>query len=301
MVVAGVEAGAPGIGPEQLIDSHHHLWDLQRHVYRWLEGGGDSATTAWIGDYSSIRQPYLIDDYLSEASRCGVRKSVHVEALWGGADSVEETRWLQTISDQYGLPQAIVVAVDLCAPDAEDQLDRHVASPNVRGVRMAQMGDLATREDFRRGFAALAERGLSYDINIKLEHATHALGLADAFPGTTLLVDNMANPTTLDGEYLARWKTAMRMLAQAPNVVMKISGLGMADHSWTVEKIRPWVLAAFEIFSPGRCMFGSNWPVDRLYGSYESLVDTLRSITAELSVDERQAFFSGTAERCYRI
>jgi len=48
-------------------------------------------------------------------------------------------------------------------------------------------------------------------------------------------------------------------------------------------------------------MFGSNWPVDRLYGSYESLVDTLRSITAELSVDERQAFFSGTAERCYRI
>jgi predicted TIM-barrel fold metal-dependent hydrolase len=288
-------------GPQRLIDAHHHLWDLERHVYAWLRAEGDPGTTAWIGDYVSIRRPYLLDDYLRDASGSGLYKSVHVEALWGGSDSVEETLWLQAISDQHGFPHAIVAAVDLCAPDVETQLDRHLASPNLRGVRMAQIGDLVSRRDFRRGFAALAERGLNYDLNIRLEDATHALGLAAAFPGTTILVDNMANPISLDNNYLVRWKTAMRMLARAPNVVMKISGLGMADHLWTVERIRPWVLAAIGIFSPGRCMFGSNWPVDRLYSSYESLVDGFRRITTDLGADERDALFRGTAERCYRI
>ncbi len=301
MTPEAVEAGGSGPGPEPLVDSHHHLWDLRHHAYGWLGPNGNPATTAWIGDYSAIRRAYLVDDYLGDTSATGLLKSVHIEALWGGVDSVAETRWLQSVSDRHGFPHAIVAGVDLCAPDAELQLDRHLASSNMRGVRMATMGDLVTRKDFRRGFAALAERGLSYDLNIRLEDAKHALGLALAFPGTAILIDNMANPATLHGEYLARWEVAMQQLARAPNVVMKISGLGMADHSWTEDKIRPWVRAAIDAFSPERCMFGSNWPVDRLYSTYASLVRVLRNITSDLSRPERQAIFRLTAERCYRL
>lgn len=303
MAVAESSADTRGLPAElgRIVDAHHHIWDLERHRYRWLEADGNHTTTKWIGDYSSIRRTFSIDDYLREASGAGLIKSVHVEALWGGADSIEETRWLQSVADRHGLPNAIVAAVDLCTRDVETQLDRHLKSANVRGVRMSQLSGLVSRRDFRRGFAALAERGLSYDLNIRLEEAEQGLRLAEAFPDTNVLVDNMANPESLDDAYLAHWQAAMRTLAEAPNVAMKISGLGMADHHWTADRILPWVRAAIAIFSPVRCMFGSNWPVDRLYGSYGSLVDALRKITSDLADPDREQVFRLTAERCYRI
>ncbi len=284
----------------RIVDSHHHLWDLGRHRYPWLESPGDPGTTSWIGDYAPIRRTFSIDEFLTHAVPCGIVKSVHVEAIWGG-DPVEETRWVQSVADRHGFPQAIVAAVDLRAPDAATQLDRHLESRNMRGVRMSQLSGLISGRDFRRGFAALAERGLSYDLNIRFEVASEALRLAEAFPQTPILVDNMANPVTLEAGYLAKWSAAMKQLARAPNVVMKVSGLGMADHRWTEASIRPWIRAALEVFGPARCMFGSNWPVDSLYSGYRALVDATRSIVGDLSAAQQLDFFAATAERCYRI
>jgi predicted TIM-barrel fold metal-dependent hydrolase len=225
---------------------------------------------------------------------------VHVEAARGPGEAVEESRWLQQIAEQHGFPQAIVSAVDLSAPDAEGQLSRHLGFPNVRGVRTIRMGGFGHR-DFRRGFAALAERGLTFDANLRLEHAFELLDLASAFPDTVIAIDNMANPMNLGRAHLDQWRVAMQPLAATPNVLMKISGIGMADHGRTVDTIRPWVHAALEIFSPARCMFGTNWPVDRLYGSLPELVDTVRRIVAEVSEMAPAEVFRTTAERCYRL
>lgn len=287
--------------PRPFVDSHHHLWDPRRHLYGWLSDGGDPATTQWIGDYVSLRRPYPLEEFLLEASGSGLLKSVHIEALWGAHDTVEETRWLQGLADARGFPHAIVAAVDLRAPDAEFQIDRHAESPNLRGIRMTQMGDLVARADFRRGFAALAKRDLAYDLNIRYEDVPHALALASAFPQTMIAVDNMANPASLEFEHLRAWKTALERLAVAPNVVMKISGLGMADHAWTVSSVRAWVLTAIDIFSPTRCMFGSNWPVDGLYSSYAALMDSFRNAIADIDADGREAIMRRVAERVYRI
>ena len=82
---------------------------------------------------------------------------------------------------------------------------------------------------------------------------------------------------------------------------MKISGLGMCDHKWTVDSIRPFVLSMIEIFGPSRCMFGSNFPVDKLYTSFETLFDAFDEITRGFSDSERADMFAGTAERFYRI
>ena len=227
----------------RFIDTHHHLWELERHRYAWLEGEGAADTTAWIGDYASIRRSYLIEDFLTDAAGCGLIKSVHVEAV-SGEDPVAETRWLQGIADRCGFPQGIVAFTDLRSADVERELDLHCQSPNVRGIRMTQFDGLLGDPAFRRGFSALSRRGLSYDLNVRWSGADLGLDLARAFPGVPILAGNMANPSSLGDAEFAEWRRGMRVLAQAPNVAMKISGLGMADHRWTVERIRPWVLEA---------------------------------------------------------
>ena len=93
----------------------------------------------------------------------------------------------------------------------------------------------------------------------------------------------------------------MQPLAAAPNVAMKISGLGMADHGWTIERIRSWILAAIDVFSPSRCMFGSNWPVDRLYSSYGDVLDAYWEIIGDFTAAEQEALFNGTANRVFGI
>ena len=292
--------GSLPFGQGPIVDAHHHLWDLDRPGYQWLREPGDPATADWIGDYEAIRRSCAIDEYSRDATGCGIVKSVHVEANRGARDAIDETRWLQAIAERVGFPNAIVAPVDLSASDAEAQLDQHLGSANLRGVRNVRMGGFA-EPAFRNGFAALAERGLSFDANLRIEQAAGLLDLAASFPATIIAINNLANPPSLDGPTLARWTVAIRSLANATNIVMKISGVGMADHHWTVELIRPWVVRAVEIFSADRCMFGSNWPVDRLYASLPDLVRAVGSIVAEFGPDASEAVLRRTAERCYRI
>ena len=280
--------------PVPFVDTHHHLWDLTRHRYDWLEGDGLADTTAWIGDYGSIRRSYLVEDFLADSAGSGLVKSIHIEAVWG-QNSVGETRWIQGIADRTGFPHGIVAFTDLRSENAERELEMHCEFPRIRGVRMTQFDGLLSDPNFRRGFAAMARRGLSYDINVRWSGAGEALDLARAFPDVPILVGNMANPASLGAEEFANWRQGMRLLAQAPNIAMKICGLGMANHAWTLESIRPWVLEAITIFEPGRCMFGTNWPVDRLYSSYHDLVAVYRTITAAFSPHEQRRMFG--AER----
>ena len=222
-----------------------------------------------------------------------------MEAAWGAGDTTPETEWLQAVADRNGFPHAVVVAVDLADPDAGMLLDRHLRFLNVRGARTIKMGGFG-EPAFRRGFAALAERDLTFDANLRAEHGRELLALAKAFPSTSIVVDNMANPTSLDSAHLDEWREAMRWLGEAPNVFMKLSGLGMADHHWTHETIRPWVQSALELFAADRCMFGTNWPVDGLYGPMNSLVRAMEGIVAEVGASVSHVF-RRTAERAYRF
>ena len=291
---------AAGLGPGSIVDAHHHLWDLDRAGYPWLREPGDPATTAWIGDYRAIRRSFLADEYSLDASRCGIVKSVHVEASRGTRHAVDETRWLEATAALVGFPTAIVASADLSAPGVAARLDEHLASPRLRGIRNVRMGGFEERA-FRRGFAALEERGLTFDANLRMEEATSLIDLAASFPATTIAINNLTNPPALDGTALARWTLAMQPLADAPNVFMKISGVGMADHGWTTERIRPWLVRAIEIFSPDRCMFGSNWPVDSLYADLPDLAGAVGSIVGELGPVASAAVFRRTAEQVYRI
>jgi predicted TIM-barrel fold metal-dependent hydrolase len=290
-----------GVSAIAFVDAHHHLWDLEQHRYAWLEGGGVVETTAWIGDYAAIRRSHLVPDFLSEAAGCGLTGSVHVEAGWSDGDPVGETRWIDALAEAYGHPDAIVARVDLRAPGAERSLDEHAQSSRLRGVRMTEMHDLVDSIAFRRGLRALARRRLSYDLNTCVPWIEEGVRLAALAPDIPVIVGNAGNPRSHDPGELEHWEAGMRRLAAIENVAVKISGLGMWDHRWTGWSIEPIVRRLVDLFTPARVMFGSNWPVDSLYGSYADLIATYRSLSAEYTIVEQHLLLHETAERCYRL
>jgi len=292
-----------------VIDAHHHLYDLERNYYPWLHDGVKPST---FGDYTAICKSYRIEDFLEDCRNQNVVKSVHLDVGYDPADPVGETRWLQGVADKHGFPHGIVGYADLSAPDVGDILDRHMAFANFRGIRQSlnyhsdpaktylPRPGVSCEPDWRRGFRQLAERGLSFDLQIYYPQMEEAYELARAFPDTQIILNHTG--MQVDGpEHFDAWKAGMKNLAAAKNVACKISGLGMGDWHWTTESIRPYVLSAIELFGVGRCMFASNFPVDKLFSSYDDIFNAFRDITSKFSEAERWALFHGNAERYYRL
>lgn len=296
----------------QVIDPHVHFWSPGTHHYPWLA----DPQTSFVGDAQELGYDYLPDDLLREAGGIEILKVVHVEANHDPADPVEETRWLQSRADgaaPRGIPHGIVAAVDLSAPDAEAILAGHHAFANLRGIRQilnVHENPLYRYVDrhylreplWRRHFGLLARYGLSFDLQIYPSQAEEAAQLAQAHPDVPIVLNHAGMFVDRDSPAGYRaWREGLRTLAACPNVAVKISGLAMFDHRWSVESLRPYVLETLDTFGVERAMFASNFPVDRLFGSYEALWRAYAGIVAGLSDDERQRLFVGNAARIYRL
>jgi predicted TIM-barrel fold metal-dependent hydrolase len=310
------ESGGPAGGGapppsarEPTVDSHHHLWDLQRLRYPWLTG---PPVRGHFGPYEKIRRDYRIEDFLADVRNQQVVKSVHIEAGADPADAVRETRWLQSVADRHGFPHGIVAHANLTADDVAATLEAHCASMNVRGIRMLTRrpgelraddrgGSLMAEPAWRRGFARLGPLGLSFDLQAPPPFMAEAAALAADFPDTMIALTHAGLPIDRSADGLDAWRRGMRRLAERPNVWVKVSGLPMTDWRWTVESLRPLVLETLDVFGVGRAMFGSNFPVDGLYSDYDTLVDAYRTIAAGFSPEERRALFHDNAQRFYRL
>lgn len=287
----------------EFVDAHVHLWDLKHPAmrYAWLEPGATHPhlTAAEIARLAS--SDYVIDNFLYETRHAGLTKIVHVQAAVGIADPVRETEWLQAAADRTGFPQAIVGHASLQDDGVREVLERHLRFPNFRGIRDFGRGDYLVDPAFHRGFSHLQDLGLVFNLDCLWQKMDQALELARHFPRVRVVLDHMGYPQERTGEYFENWRRAIRRLAAADNVICKISEVGMADKSWTIDSIRPWILECLEAFTPARCLFGTNWPVDKLYSSYDALLDVYRRLVSELSGSEQTAVLSANAERLYRI
>lgn len=284
------------------VDAHFHIWDLQANYYPWLT---DKIVKDHVaGDYSGIRKTYLIADFLADAAGSGVTKGVHIQAEHDPSDPVRETSWLQAVADQpasRGFPHAIIAYAALERPDAERMLAEHCAFANMRGVRQILPSDALECKPFGENLARLARRNLSFDLRIRHPQMQQAAALAAAHPNLSFILTHAGYRVSQQPDYVASWRKGMTLLAERENISVKISGFGFVDRDWTLETMRPIVLETIDLFGPGRCMFASDFPVDKLARGYRAYWAAYEAITGKFSSTERHAMFTANAERLYRV
>src|SRR3990172_9123413 len=202
------------------IDAHHHFYDLERGDYQDRIGSGNPTYTALFGDYSAIRRPYLIHDLIRDLDGSEVVKSVHAEAGWTGPDPVDETKLVQQVADEFGFPHGIVAFSDLTKPGADEELERHCAYRNMRGVRVYVQDELVGHGEFQRNLEVLGSLDLSCDLNATWETMSTARKLAEAHPRIQFILCHTGWPRARTDQYFRDWQRAMRLLAEAPNVAL---------------------------------------------------------------------------------
>ena len=306
--MAETSASAPELA---IVDAHQHFWDLERNYHPWL--CDPEPIPFRYGDYATLRRSYLPPDYRRDTADHNVVKTVHVEAEWDPADPVGETRWLEGVAATYGLPSACVAQARLDRDDVEAVLAAQARSRLVRGIRHkphaagspgeARRGLPGSMDDpaWRRGYARLETHGLSFDLQTPWWHADAAADLARDFPRTRIVVNHTFLPADRSPEGLVGWRRGLDVIAACPNVALKISGLGRPGLPWTVEANGPVIRDAISIFGVGRCLFASNYPVDRLAGSFDAIYSGFRAAVAERPPAERRKLFHDNAVRIYRL
>lgn len=293
-----------------LVDAHHHFQDIETYEYPWLN---PSRPPALEGDLSAIRRNFLPDEYREIVSGWPVRKSVHVQNGWRADDPVGETRWLSSLVEADGLDIAIVGYADLSSPDIGATLDAHGKFPQFRGIRqilnwhenpalqVASRPDLMEQPEWRRGFAELAARHLSFDLQLYWPQMEMALELAQDFPQTEIVLNHFGMPIDRSPSALRHWTTALERLALADNVSVKLSGFGLGHPHWSKADTIPLLQAVIRVFGPERTMFGTNLPVDLLFSKARRLLDTFEACLLFLPNEDRNRIRHQTAERIYRF
>lgn len=266
------------------VDAHHHIWDPADPGQGWLD---DPAL-------AGIKRVYTTAD-LRAVAPSEVTATVLVQTL----NSAAETDRL------LAAPAPIVAVVgwaEMTAAGIGDELDRLLARPGrLAGIRhLAQdepdAGWLA-RPDVARGLAALASRGLVYDLLVRGPQREAALVAARNAPDVSFVLDHAGKPAISGGEW-EPWASWIAELATLPNVTCKLSGLLVEAAGAPVGRYADHVLTCF---GPDRVMFGSDWPVCELVGGYPAVWETTQGLLVGLSDAEREAVMGTTATRVYSI
>lgn len=284
-------------------DAHHHLWDLSEVHYPWLM---ETGVPRFFGDPSSIQRNYLLEEFRADAARQGISRSVHIQV--GAESGWEEAKWVQGVADAHpDWPLVQVAFCDLTAPDREAQLDQLHDLPSLRGVRQiigrapgedSQTGTNAILDDprFLEGLQSLGERGLSFDLQLLPELMPGTGQVLAQAPQTRVALCHAGSPYDRSGRGISFWAEQLESLSALPQVTCKLSGLGMFDHAWTAEALRPIVETVMHQFGPHRVMFGSNFPVDSLSSSYAQLVEAYETLIPD---EDHDAVFNTTAAAFY--
>ncbi len=289
----------------EIIDTHMHLFGINypNLKYIWLEDE--------FVDEHHLRErlegiknfEFNAEDFIYEVRNCNVTKAVHVQAAIGTEDPVIETKYIQEQTDKTGYPIVAIADASLADNNIEDTLERHAAFSCFRGIRDFGGGnpDYLENKEWQEGYSKLEKYGPIFCANILWEDMKKGAMLASKFPNITFIVDHTGYPQQRDDEYFQNWKNAISEISKVENVWIKISGLGMSDWSWTSETNKPWVEHSVESFGVNRVIWGSNWPVDKLFGMYESLVYSYRKLWENFSDEEKNKMFKKNAEELFKF
>jgi L-fuconolactonase len=273
------------------IDAHQHFWRY------------DAQRDDWITDEMSVlRRDYLPDELLGELATNGMDGCVAVQA----DQSERETIFLLELAAQRSAIAGVVGWVDLRSADVRARLKYFSQFEKLCGFRhivQAEPDDqFLLRDDFQRGIASLQEFGFTYDILIYPKQLPAAIKLVEQFPEQRFVIDHMAKPLIKTGE-LWPWASRMKTIAANPNVFCKLSGLVTeADwHNWQADDFRPYLDVVFEAFGTDRLMFGSDWPVCLLAGSYRKVKQLVADYVTNFTDTDKAKIFGASAIRFYNL
>ena len=276
-----------------LVDAHHHFLDPARASYPWL-----------TPDLAALDRAFGPADLAPLLAAAGIGRTVVVQAR----HSLDETRQLLEMAAGSPFVAGVVGWVDLTDPAVGSVIDELVESGGSRLVGIRHQvhdepdPDWLLRPVVRRGLQAVAEAGLAYDLLVRPRELPAALEIVRALPDLRFVIDHLAKPSIREGAF-EPWATLIRRFGPLDNVACKLSGLVTeADwQTWRIEDLAPIVRHAIDVFTPGRLIFGSDWPVCLLAAPYAQVVEAARSLTVGLSDADRDLLFGGTARRVYRL
>ncbi|WP_420392272.1 amidohydrolase family protein [Acuticoccus sp.] len=292
----------------EIVDAHHHIW--RRADLPWLLG---PTVPRIFGPYDEIKRDYLIDEYLADIDGTGVARSVYVQANWAPNWFADEVAWVSRVAERSGWPHAIVGYVDMGQEDARGDLDRLAAYPLMRGVRhqmhwhhnplyrFAGGPDVVGSEAVRQNVARLADHGWVFELQVFSQQADAALALVEACPEVTFVLQHAGMPEDLTDEGREEWREAIGRLAARPNVVCKVSGFGTFVRRLAPEHVAWTTSEALALFGAERCLYGSNFPIEKIWTDYASLLNSVLGALEPFSEQERDDVLRRTAQRVYRL
>jgi predicted TIM-barrel fold metal-dependent hydrolase len=292
----------------EIVDAHHHIW--RQADLPWLSGPMQPRI---FGPYEPIRRDYSIREYLGDLAGLTVVRSVYVQTNWAKDRFEDEVAWVHDIAKQTGWPHAVVAYADFSVDDVRPQLDRLTRYPLMRGLRMqlhwhanplyrfAARANLCSDPVIRRNTARLAEYGWSFDLQVFSAQMADAATLVEICPDVTFILQHAGMLEDLSPEGRAAWREGMAKLAAYPNVFSKISGLGTFIHSNAPAHVADVLTETVEIFGAERSLFGSNFPIEKLWTDYRNLIQAYVEAAAPFGAAQRDAIFKTTAMRVYRL
>lgn len=293
---------------EPIVDAHHHVW--RQADMPWLQG---PSVPRIFGPYDAIKRDYLIDEFLRDLDGTGVTKSVYVQANWPKERAVDEVAWVQEVADASGWPHAIVGFADLTSDTAPETLRAQAHFRLMRGVRQqlhwhenplyrfAARPDVTNDAQFRKNLAMLQDYDWLFELQVFASQMADAARLAGDFPDITFVLQHAGMPEDRSPAGRRLWRDGMKQLADHANVSTKLSALGTFIHRNDPAHIAEIVSETVEIFGAERCVWGSNFPIEKLWASYADVLDgAKRALSALPDAQQRMVLF-GNAVRLYRL
>ena len=305
----------------EICDAHHHLWDLDAVQYPWLLA--PKGTQRFFGDPTKIQDNYLVDNFRVDIGELPVTNSIHIQVGAALGQHMTETAWVQSQIDKAYvtkttlLPTAMVAYANLESNNIEEILNEIELFQSVRGVRQiigrspeedkdTGSNQLLFSKNWKNGLRELERRSMSFDLQLIPSQMDKAFELFSEFNELPVALCHAGSPWFLNKRYqssqsMSLWKEGLYRLASLPNVSCKISGLSMFNREWSHQDIKLITETVLDAFGIERCMFGSNFPVDKLHTRYQDIWLTYLDLTHHLPHEQKCQIFGTNCLDFYRI
>lgn len=275
-----------------LVDTHLHLWDLERFSYSWCSG------------IPELNKSFLLADYLASSAGTPISKAVFMDCDVDNPHQLAEASSIQALAEAHPLIAGLVAGARPERPDFPAQLDQLASLSKLRGLRRVLHvvpDEVSQQTLFRENLRRLPAHDLTFDLCVLDRQLPLARELIDACPEVSFILDHCGVPD-VKSRALDPWRSEIRALAERPNIHCKISGLvAYAAADWTVADLRPWVEHVIACFGWDRVVWGGDWPVCTLGAPLSRWVAATAELFADAGVDERAKLYHRNAENLYHV